>query len=165
VSFDTVWSLLTVWVTNDLDNLSLASAADLAIETIKEVQETTDKLPSPAFITKAMVPEVIVVKWRICRNSVTDEATSSVGVHAEQERDKQVVRVPKCLERLLADPVMGCGVDHKHAKQHDVASDTTSFCVVNLKSNLRSDLSAFNVEEAIVVRTFHTCHNSSTYLT
>jgi hypothetical protein len=152
-------------VTNDLDNLSLASAADLAVETIEEVQETTDKLPSPAFITKAMVPEIIVIEWRICRSSVTDEATSGVGVHSEQEGDKQVMRVPECLKRLLADPVMGCGVDHKHAKQHDVASDTTSFCVVDLKSDLRSDLSAFNVEKAIVVRTFHTCYNSSTYLT
>jgi hypothetical protein len=37
-------------------------------------------------------------------------------VHAEQKRDEQVMGVPKGLERLLSDPVMGRGVDQQHAK-------------------------------------------------
>jgi hypothetical protein len=76
-----------------------------------------------------------------------------VGVHAEQERDEEVVSVPKGLERLLSDPVVRSGVDQEHAEQHDVSSDTTSFGVVDLKRNLRTDLHALNVEEATVVRT------------
>jgi hypothetical protein len=152
-------------VTNDLDDLGLAPAADLAVEAIEKVQETTDEFPSPAFISNAVVPEVVMIEWRKWVTSVSDEAASSMGVHAEQERDEQVVGVPESLERLLANPVMGCGVDQKHAEQHDVASDTASFCVVDLKSDLRPDLDAFNVEKTIVVSILRNCRDVGTYLT
>jgi hypothetical protein len=76
-----------------------------------------------------------------------------VGVHAQQERNEEVVSVPEGLERLLSNPVMRSGVNQKHAEQHDVSSNATSFCVVNLKRNLRTDLDALNVEEAAIVST------------
>jgi len=60
-------------------------------------------------------PEVVVVKGREGFRSVTDEAAGCVRVHAEQERDEQMVRVPKCFERLLSDPVMGRRVHQEHA--------------------------------------------------
>ena len=107
--------LLTVWVANDLDNLGLAPATNLTVQTVHEVQAAAYKLPSPSLVTNAVGPEVVVIKGRKGLCSVTHEAAGCVCVHAEQERDEEVVRVPKRLERLLSDPVMGCGVDQKHA--------------------------------------------------
>jgi hypothetical protein len=102
---------LTVWMADDLDDLSLTPATDLSVETVQEVKTTTEELPSPTFVTDAMGPEVVGVERRKGWSCVTDEAASCVRVHSEQERDKQMMRVPECLERLLSDPVMGCRVD------------------------------------------------------
>jgi hypothetical protein len=101
-------------VANDLDNLSLTPAADLSVKTVHKIQTTAEELPSPALVTNAVGPEVVVIERRKLWGCVTDEATSGVRVHAEQERDKQMVRVPEGLERLLSDPVMGRCVDQKH---------------------------------------------------
>lgn len=46
---------------------------------------------------------------------------------------------------------MSSRVDQQHAKQHDVSGDTSSFSVVDLKSDLGSDLSTLNVEKAEIV--------------
>src|SRR3712207_4052153 len=72
-----------VRVADDLDNLGLAPAANLSVETVEEVQTATDKLPSPTLVTDTMGPEVIVIKGRKVGDCVTDEAASRVGVHAE----------------------------------------------------------------------------------
>lgn len=98
-----------------------------------------------------MSPEVVVVQGRPSRSGIADEAAGSVRVHAEQEWDEEVVSVPERLERLLTDPVMGGRIDHQHAEQHDVTSDSTSFSVVNLESDLWADLNALDVEEADAV--------------
>jgi hypothetical protein len=114
-----LWTLLhasiTVWVADDLDNLGLASAADLSVETVHEVQTAADKLPSPALVTNAVGPEVVVIERGKGRSCVTHEAASGMRVHAKQEWDKQMMRVPEGLERLLSDPVVGCRVHQKHA--------------------------------------------------
>ena len=140
-----------VRVADDLDDLCLAPAADLSVEAVEKIKATTDKLPSPTFVTDTMGPEVVMIERRKSRGSVTDEAASRVRVHAEKEWDKQVMCVPKRLERLLSDPVMSCGIDQEHTQQHDVSCDATSLCVVNLKSDLGSDLHTFNVEKATFV--------------
>jgi hypothetical protein len=98
-------------VTDDLDNLGLAPAANLTVETVEEVKTTAKELPSPSLVTNAVRPEVVVVKWRESRGSVTDETAGCVGVHAEQEGNEKVVSVPESLEGLLSDPVVGSRVD------------------------------------------------------
>jgi len=85
-------------VANNLDDLCLASATDLTVEAIEEVKTTSYKLPSPSLVTNAVGPEVVVVEWRESWSGITDEAAGRVCVHAEQERDKQVMRVPEGLE-------------------------------------------------------------------
>jgi hypothetical protein len=137
-------------VTDNLDNLGLSPTADLAVQTVAKIETATDKLPSPAFVANAVGPEVLLVKWGEVGNSVTDEAAGCMCVHAEQEWNEEVVSVPESLKRLLSDPVVGGGVDQEHAKQHDVAGDTTSLGVMDFESNLRSYLNALNVEEATV---------------
>lgn len=101
-------------MSDDLDNLSLSSAADLTVKTIEKIEATTEQLPSPALVTYTMGPEVLFVERRVVVNSVTDEAIGSMCIHAEQEWDEKMMGVPKCFERLLSYPVMGCGVHQKH---------------------------------------------------
>lgn len=140
-------------MTDDLDYLGLTPAADFTVEAVEEVKATAYKLPSPTLVPNAVRPEVVVVERRERRSSVTDETAGGMGVHAEQEGDEEVVSVPESLERLLSDPVVSSGVDEQHAQQHDVSSDTTGFGVVNLKGNLGTDLSALDVEEAVIIST------------
>jgi hypothetical protein len=71
-----------------------------------------------------------------------------VRVHTEQERNEEVMGVPESLKGLLSDPVVCGGVHEQHAEQHDVAGDTASFRVMNLKGNLRTDLALLHVEKA-----------------
>jgi signal transduction histidine kinase len=135
-------------VTDDLDDLGLPPAANFTVQTVHEVQTTAYKLPSPALITDAVGPKVLLVERRVGRDRVAHEAVGSVRVHAKQERNEEVVGVPESLERLLSNSVMGRGVDEQHAKQHDMSSDATSFGVVNLQSNLGAHLGSLNIEEA-----------------
>lgn len=75
--------VLTVWVADDFDNLSLSPLADLTVETVEEIQAATDKLPSPALVTDAVGPEVLLIEWRKRGCSITNEATGCMRVHAE----------------------------------------------------------------------------------
>ena len=134
---------------DDLDDLSLASAADFAVKAVEEVQTASEELPSPTFVTNAVRPEVVVIEGGEVGDCVSDEAARRVGVHAEQERDEQVMSVPERFERLLTDPVVGSGVDQKHEQKHEMSSDTTSLGVVDLKRDLGSHLYSLNVEEAV----------------
>lgn len=98
-----------------------------------------------------MRPEWLASEWRDRIGRITDKTADCVGVHAQQERDKQVVGVPESLERLLADPVMSSRVHHKHAEKHDMTGDTTGLGVMNLNGQFRSYLCSLDVEEAAKV--------------
>ena len=70
-------------------------------------------------------------------NGVSNETSSGVGVKSDHKEECEVVGVPKCLEALAADIVVGGRVHDEHDKQHEVASNATSLFVVNvLRSNL-----------------------------
>jgi hypothetical protein len=43
---------------------------------------------------------------------------------------------------------MSCGIHKKHAEEHHVTSNTTSFGVVDLESGNFSNLSSLNIKEA-----------------
>ena len=94
-------------MSDNLDNLSLTSLADLAIETIEKIETTAKQLPSPTFVANTMGPEVLLVKRRVVGNRITDEAVSSMCIHAKQEWNKKMMGVPKRFKRLLSYPVMG----------------------------------------------------------
>lgn len=134
-------------MTDDFNNLRLSPAADFTVETVDEVQTTADKLPSPTFVSDAVGPEVVVVEGRKRKCSITHETVGCMRVHAEKERNEQVVSVPEGLERLLSDPVMRCGIHEQHAKQHNMSGNATSLGVVNLEGNLGTNLGHLNVEE------------------
>jgi hypothetical protein len=74
-----------------------------------------------------------------------------VGVHSQQKWNEQVVSVPKCFERLLANLGMGSCVHQHHAQQHNVTRDTTSLGVMDLDGSHGSNLCPFNIEEAVFI--------------
>lgn len=133
---------------NDLDNLSVSSRSDLSVKTLHEVKSTSPELPSPSFVSDAVAPEVVVIKWREWVGRITHEAASSVSVKTEHKGNEQVMRIPKGFERLLTNLGMGRCVHEQHAQEHDVTSNTTNLSVVDLNCSNRSNLSSLNIEEA-----------------
>jgi hypothetical protein len=97
-------------------------------------------------------PETFLVKRRERSRSISDEAVGGVCVHSEEKWDKQMMCVPKRLKRLLADLVMGSGVDEQHAQQHNVSGYSTRLGVVNLERDLGSDLGLLDIVEVHVMR-------------
>jgi hypothetical protein len=73
-----------------------------------------------------------------------------VCVHAEQERNEEMVGVPEGFEGLLSDPVVSGRIHQKHEQKHHVSSNSTCFGVVDLECYLGSHLRSFNVEEAVI---------------
>jgi hypothetical protein len=135
-------------MTDDLDNLSLAPDTNLAIQALKKVETSTKELPPPTFVADTVGPEDLASKWREWLGSVTDETSRCMSIHAEQERNEEMMSVPERLKRLLPDPMVCSGVHHEHAEQHDVPSDAASLRVVNLDSCFGASLECLNVEEA-----------------
>ena len=74
-----------------------------------------------------------------------------MSIQSEQERDEQMVSVPKCFVGLLPYLRMSCGEHKQHAEEHDVACDAASLSVMNLYSCSRSDLISLYVKEAMNV--------------
>ena len=70
-------------------------------------------------------------------------------IKAKQEGDEQMMRVPESLKRLLADHTMRSGVHQEHTQKHNMASDSTSFSVVDLDCSNRTKLIFLNIEEAV----------------
>jgi len=143
--------MLTIRMAHDPDNLCLFPGSDLSVHTFDEIESTSPELPTPTFITDAVRPEILRVKWRKGLNGVANKASCGMGVESEQEWNEQMMGVPERLERLLANLIVRSGVHEKHAKEHDMACNASSFCVMNLDSGDLSDLRSLNVEEAAVV--------------
>lgn len=145
----------TIRMSHNASDLGLAHRTDLTVETLDQVEASSEKLPSPSEITNAVSPVIVTGKWREGVAGISDEATYGMGIQSEEERNEQVVSVPEGLERLLADAVVGRGVHEQHAEQHGVTSDTTWLRVVDLQGRDGSDLSLLDIEEAeTTVRTF-----------
>lgn len=94
-----------------------------------------------------MVPEILSSEGGERLSGITDEAVGSMGVHAQQERNEQMMGVPESLERLLADLCVRSRVDQKHAEQHDVASNTTGLGIMDFKGNFGTDLGSLDIVE------------------
>lgn len=137
-------------MTDNSRDLGRPTSTDLTIETLHQVNATANELPTPTLITNAVLPEQLAGEWRESIGCVTDEAANCMRVHAEQEWNEQVVRVPERLERLLADPVVGGRVHQQHAEQHYVTRDTAGLSIVNLEREHRSNLRHLDIEEALL---------------
>lgn len=100
---------------DDLNDLSLSARPDLTIQSLAEIDASTYELPSPTLVANAMTPEVLSRKRRVRLYAVSDETTSRVSVHGQQEWDEKMVRIPECFVALLSDLRMSSGEHEKHA--------------------------------------------------
>jgi hypothetical protein len=112
-----------------------------------------------------VVPELSSGEGREWLNSVTHETSCGMGVHSEEERNEQVMCVPESLKRLLTDLCVSSRVHEKHAQEHDMPRDATSFGVVDLNGCNFSDLSLLDVEEADSISRISVIKNIETHLT
>lgn len=135
----------------DFENLRWPASANLSIYPLKQIQPTADQLPSPALISETVIPEVFASKRRHRLDCISNKASSSMAVHGQKKRHKQMMRVPECLVGLLTNLLMRCSVHQKHAEKHDMASYTASLCVVNLNSCLFAKLQSLDVEEVNIM--------------
>ena len=147
-----VKSKRTVRVANHLHDLGLPSGSDFSIDALTEVDGSPHELPSPPLIPDAMTPEPFASKRTIRLSAISDEAPGRVRVHGQQERDEEVMRVPKRLIALLSDLGVRRRVHEQHAEQHDVSGDAAGLGIVDLHGGLAADLRALDVEEVDVVR-------------
>lgn len=132
---------------DNTSNFCCPTSSDFAVQTLKQIDSTTEKLPSPSFVANTVFPEGFPGKRRIGICRVAHKATDSVRVHAQEEGDKKVVRVPECLKGLLANSVVGGGIHEQHAEEHDVASDAAWLGVMDLNRKERSYLGPLNIKE------------------
>lgn len=94
---------------------------------------------------------VLLREWRVRLHTVANEATGGVRIHRQEERNKQVVRVPKRLVALLSYLGVRCGVHQHHAQQHNMSSDPSGLSIVDLYCRLFPNLRALHVEEVHVM--------------
>lgn len=87
-----------------------------------------------------MIPEISSSKRAERLRCIPHEATGGVRIHGEQERNEEVVGVPKGLVALLSDFGMRGGVDQEHTEQHDVPGDSTGLRIMNLHGGFYSHL-------------------------
>lgn len=97
-------------MSDDTGDLSLTDGTDLTVETLAQVETSGPELPSPAQVTNAELPVLVAGKGGIALRGRSDEAANRVGIQTKEKRDEKVVSVPKRLERLLSDAVMGAGI-------------------------------------------------------
>lgn len=58
-----------------------------------------------------------------------------------------MMRIPECFECLLANAMVGGGVNQHHTQKHDVASDTGRASEMQLDRQFISDVVFFDVVE------------------
>ena len=136
---------------NNLGDDGITPRPKLAVESFEDVQGRGSKLPSPTFVPETVVPELLSRKRRNWIRGIPHKASSGVGIQREHERDEEVVCVPEGLVGLLADAMMGRGIHHHHAEQHDMAGNATCSGEVVLHGQFRADVILFDVVETGLV--------------
>lgn len=95
---------------NNTGDLGVTLGTDLAVQSFDQIEATGEQLPSPSQVTNAVVPVISTIEWRERKGCGADETSRGVGVETKQKGDKKMMRVPKRLERLLSNTVMGGSV-------------------------------------------------------
>ena len=125
----------------DLGELGRASATNFTVNTFSKVENTRPNDKPPALITETVLRRVEGEGCDVVRvNTVTDEATSSMTVKSNHEKECQVMGVPESLEALIANLPMRGSVHQEHDQEHEVTGDTTSLRVMDI---LGANLSNF----------------------
>lgn len=132
---------LTAGMHKDLGQFGGSASTVLPIRTLSKVEETRPDRVPPAQVAKAVLGGVEGERRDVVGVSgVTDEASSGVGVQTEHEEEGQMMRIPKCLEALVANLGARGGVHEQHDEEHEMARDATRLGVVDLEGDLLADL-------------------------
>jgi hypothetical protein len=73
-------------------------------------------------------------------DAVPYEASRCMGVEANHKKEREVVSIPECFERLLADLLGRSRIHEHHDKKHEVPGKATRLCIVDLLCGLLSNL-------------------------
>jgi len=142
----------TTGMNKNLGQTSGPSGSDLSVNSLAEVDDTGPNSEPPALIAQAMLGRV---KWEsigiVGSRGVTDEATSSMGVKTDHEKEGKVVGIPKGFKALCANLVVGGSIHQNHDKKHEMTSDAASLGIMNVQSNFRPDLGSLDIEEVNIV--------------
>ena len=125
----------------DLGKPSCPTCPNLSPNSFTKVDDARPNRESPALVSEAVLRPVEWEALDILRlRGVADEASGSMSIEANEEEESKMMRVPKGLEALCADFVVGRGIHQHHDEQHEMTSDTASLGVVNIKSPLGTNL-------------------------
>lgn len=128
-------------VNEDLVEFGSPASTDFTPDSFAEVEDTGPDDSTPREVTNANIG---VVKGKGVRErgecGSTDKASGGVGVETDHEEKGEMMRVPECLEALLADLLM-CGTVHDdHDEEHEMTSDSSGLLVVNVEGVSGTDL-------------------------
>lgn len=120
----------------DLRQLSGFTSTDLPPNTFTEVYDERPDDESPAIIPKAVVGRVEGKSGNIVwLNGVTDEASSCMRKESNHEEESKVVSIPKNLEALLSNFLVGSGIHQEHDEEHEVTGDAARLRIVNIQGS------------------------------
>lgn len=82
---------------DDFCDFGAAAGVDFAVEALDEVNAAAPELPAPAFVADAVIPEGLACKRGEGQlgSIIADETAGGVGVESEEERNKEMMRIPE----------------------------------------------------------------------
>lgn len=105
----------TTGVNQDFGQFGGSPGTVLSVGTFTEVDYARPNNEAPAKVAKAVLGGI---EWErrdvVGVNRVADEASRCVSVETDHEEECEMMRIPKGLEALVADLVVGSGVHEKH---------------------------------------------------
>ena len=114
---------------------------NLAVNSLSKIEDTRPDNEPPTLIAKAVLRGIEGEGIDIVRvHGIADETAGRMGIQANHEEEREMMCIPEGFEALGAYLVVSGRVHQDHQKQHEMACNATSLCVMDLKRNLCSDL-------------------------
>lgn len=129
-----------------------SSSTVFPVYTFTKVDDTWPDDEPPAEVTNT-VTCIVEGEGRleVRFNTIADEAPSGVCVDTDHEEEREVMCIPESLEALVANLLVGGGVHEDHDKEHEMTSDATWLCVVDILCTLLSNLSSLDVNKVDIM--------------
>jgi hypothetical protein len=130
----------TAGVNQHLGQASCPPGPDLSPHALGEVGNAGPNGSPPALVAETVLRRVEGERCDVVRvNRVADEAAGRVGIQTDHEEEREMVRVPECLEALGPDLVVGGAVHENHDEQHEVTRYSSRLVVVDVDRGLLAD--------------------------
>jgi hypothetical protein len=117
------------------------AGANFPPDTLSEIENTRPDDEAPAQISQAVVSGVEREGIDVVgEHGISDEASGGMRVQPDHEEEREMVRVPKCLEALLSYFVMCSGEHQKHDEKHEMTGDAARLGIMDLLGGLLAHL-------------------------